>query len=330
MRHMGAGDRSGADAERSLAMRTTSFLAGLGAATFLLGNPALAVNCTLKGGVTAQQGREGLCGFDAATRSFRGSPAGQAECLTRAVKRGAEIGAPTLPAFLGERVGRPTGVSRTRLAAYLAELGVDPARLGGPIADPVPARYFIIHDTSMPNCSEEDFSARLCPARGIMPPDRDTAAWAAVAAFFGHPKPFPDRLAHVFTDRVGDSVTEVPFSEHITTTKFEGCSDPEAKRGLFLGIENIQPRIGLPAVPAAGKRANDLVAPVPGFAPAQYRRLALLYVAASVRQGRWLVPAFHAVIDSLYADGHDDPQNFDMRAFSAAVKAHLEALDRRG
>ena len=101
---------------------------------------------------------------------------------------------------------------------------------------------------------------------------------------------------------------------------------PSSKRGLFIGIENIQPRIGLPAVPAPGKKANDLIAPDPGFTPAQYRRLALLYVAAGVRRGRWLIPAFHAVVDSRYADGHDDPQNFDMRAFSDAVKGHLDEL----
>lgn len=307
-------------------MPAANFLLRLGAAAFLLGEPALAVNCMLKQGITVQQGREGLCGFNPETRSFRGSPARQAECLTRAVGRGADIGAPTLTAFLRKRAGQPTNVSRGRLAAYLAELNVDPARLGGPIAEPVSARYFIIHDTSMPNCSEEGFDTQLCPARGVMPPDRDTPQWAALAKFFGHPKPFPDRLAHVFTNRIGDSITEVPFSAHISTTKFEGCADAGAKTGLFIGIENIQPRIGAPAVPAPGKKANDLIAPVPGFTPAQYRRLALLYVAASVRQGHWLIPAFHAVVDSRYADGHDDPQNFDMPAFSDAVKGHVEKL----
>lgn len=307
-------------------MRTTTFLVRLGVAALLLGEPALAAKCDLKAGLTVQQGREGLCGFNPSARSFRGTPAQQAECLTRAVGRGAAIGAPTLTAFLRERAGQPLNVSRARLTAYLAELDVDPARVGGPVADPVSARYFIIHDTSTPNCSDEDFSRQLCPARGIMPPNRDTAQWAAIAGFFGHPRPFPDRLAHAFTNRIGDSITEVAFSAHISTTKFEGCVDSGSKQGLFLGIENIQPRIGSPSVPAPGKKANDLIAPDPGFSAAQYRRLALLYVTASVRQGRWLIPAFHAVVDSRYADGHDDPQKFDMPAFSEAVKAHLDKL----
>jgi hypothetical protein len=73
---------------------------------------------------------------------------------------------------------------------------------------------------------------------------------------------------------------------------------------------------------------NDRVAPRPGFTPAQYDRLALLYVAASVRHGRWLIPAFHAVLDSYFAEGHDDPQNFDMNAFSRAVKRHASRLGR--
>jgi hypothetical protein len=309
-----------------MVMRAAKFLLGLGLAALLLGEPALAAKCTLKAGITVQQGGEGLCGFDVATRSYRGTPARQAECLTRAVGRGAEIGAPTLTAFLRERVGQPTNVSRARLAAYLAELDVDPDRVGGPLADPVSARYFIIHDTSTPNCSEEAFDRALCPARGIMPPNRDTPQWAALAKFHGHPMPFPNRLAHAFTNRIGDSITEVAFSAHIQTTKFEGCADADTKTGLFLGIENSQPRIGDPAKPAPGAKVNDLVAPVPGFTPAQYRRLALLYVTASVRQGRWLIPAFHAVVDSRYADGHDDPQNFDMAAFSGAIKAHLDKL----
>jgi hypothetical protein len=53
----------------------------------------------------------------------------------------------------------------------------------------------------------------------------------------------------------------------------------------------------------------------------------LLYVVASIRRGRWLIPAFHAVLDGYFAQGHDDPQKFDMRAFSRAVKRHAERLD---
>jgi len=42
--------------------------------------------------------------------------------------------------------------------------------------------------------------------------------------------------------------------------------------------------------------------PDPGFTPAQYERLALQYIIASVRRGSWMIPAFHCVLDSSPAD----------------------------
>ena len=83
-------------------------------------------------------------------------------------------------------------------------------------------------------------------------------------------------------------------------------------------MELVQPRKSDPA----GGRGNDGVAPDPGFTPAQYERLALLYIAASVRKGSWLIPAFHAVLDTGYVNGHDDPQNFSLTAWSESI-AHL-------
>jgi len=115
--------------------------------------------------------------------------------------------------------------------------------------------------------------------------------------------------------------------DHIATTKFERCADSDAKDRLFVGIENIQPRVGDPRIPAPGRRVNDFDAPQPGFSQKQYERLALLYLVASARRGQWLIPAFHAVIDSQYADGHDDPQKFDITAFSDEVKKHLDAVN---
>ena len=48
--------------------------------------------------------------------------------------------------------------------------------------------------------------------------------------------------------------------------------------------------------------------------------LALLYVIASVRAGHWLIPAFHAAIDGHIPNGHDDPLNFDIDSFAAALE----------
>jgi hypothetical protein len=209
--------------------------------------------------------------------------------------------------------------------AWLDAQGIPPDAVGGSLVRPITARYFIVHDTSTPNCSEAGASTG-CPVRGAFPPDRDADTWVFNRTFGGHPKPFPDRAAHAMTNRTGGSITEVDFADRIATTKFETCIDVAEKADLFVGVENIQPRIGSPPVPAAGQQANDIDAPIPGFAPAQYRRLALLYVVASARRGEWLVPAFHAVLDQSYADGHDDPQRFDMAAFSAEVKALSDDL----
>jgi len=289
--------------------------------------PALAVNCSLKPAVTAEAAAAGLCGYDVAARRFRGSGAEQAACLTRKVARRGLVGRPTLTSFLRKRAGNPVAATPAQLESYLGEKGIDPLReLGGDPLVPVTADYFIIHDTSTPNCSEPDWSPTLCPEPGKLPEARDTVAWADELGFLGHPKPAPDRLAHAWTDRVGRSITETTFDLPLRSTKFESCLDTPAKAGLFLAVENTQPRIAETGGPPSDGRMNDRTAPRPGFTAAQYDRLGLLYVAASVRRGRWLIPAFHAVLDSYFADGHDDPQNFDMRAFSRAVKRHARRL----
>lgn len=298
----------------------------LAAAALVAADPALALNCALKEGVTPEQAAAGLCGYSVAARRFAGTPAEQAACLTRKVSPGGAIGGPTLTGFLRSLMGHEPEISRGRVVDYARALGIDAEKeLGGDPLTPVTADYFIIHDTSTPNCSEPGWSKTLCPVAGELPKARDTVPWAAELGFLGHPKPAPDRLAHAWTNRVGGSITEVTFDLPLRSTKFESCLDTPAKAGLFLAVENTQPRA---ADPALG-RPNDTIAPEPGFTRAQYDRLALLYIAASARRGGWLIPAFHAVLDARFADGHDDPQHFSMRAFSRAVERHLRALRGR-
>ncbi len=85
-------------------------------------------------------------------------------------------------------------------------------------------------------------------------------------------------------------------------------------KGLFLHVELVQPRRSQPG----RGRGNDALAPTPGFSDIQYDRLALIYTIASVRAGRWLIPAFHVAIDSGIRGGHDDPQNFESRPLPPA------------
>lgn len=285
---------------------------------------AWAAKCDLKKDISAQEGRAGPCKFDAQTKSFAGTPAQQASCLTREVKRKGNLGGETITPFLKELAGQPAP-SVQMVQALLDAQQIKPADVGGSLSKPISANYFIIHDTSTPNCSAGGPSA-ACPTRGEFPPNRDDASWNFNKNFGGHPKPFPDRLAHAFTNRVGASITEVDFADQIATTKFESCVDGNVKAKLFVGVENIQPRVGEPKIPMPGAKANDFDAPNPGFTAKQYERLALLYLVASARRGHWLIPAFHAALDQFYADGHDDPQRFDIATFSAEVQKHSEAI----
>lgn len=155
------------------------------------------------------------------------------------------------------------------------------------------ARYFVIHDTST--------------ALGIAPfpddidqptwPHNDLGVWIQGAT----------SRAHVFISR---------------TTKFEMQDTLLRRKGLFLHIELVSPRRN----DATGPQPNDALAPPGGFPVVQYDRLALVYVAASLRRGEWLIPAFHAVLDAGRIGGHDDPQNFSLSAFTHSLVRLIDAI----
>lgn len=285
--------------------------------------------CALKSGISPAQARSGICGFNVVKRRFAGTPRDQARCLLREVRIGAVIGDVVAPERLITRAGTRPTFTRERLASYVASHGVLSTMVGLDGAGVVGAEYFVIHDTSSPNCSAVREASASCPIVGGFPPLLNDARWPVNQTFGGHRlvgRVSP--IAHGWTNRIGESIIEVPFDRHISHLKFDYCHDAMSKRGLFVGVENIQPRIGRPAIPTAGRAANDLIAPTPGFTDAQYERLALLYAVASIRHGRWLVPAFHAVIDARYRDGHDDPQRFDLGRFDEAVANVVRELER--
>lgn len=261
--------------------------------------------------------------------TFTGPDLEQAKCLLRQVRKYAEVGTEpaTLPATLERLIGRETAPAVTvdSLRRYLAARGISENEIGGPLSGPVsrtsagtPATYFIIHDTSHPVAERRD---------PFPPAGMDTQHWPG-NSFEGYlrPKSCPARrrnprakcypVAHVFINRLGQSVAGHDFSQGWRSTQYENQS--VTRRGLFLAVENIQPR---------RKDANgiDAEAPNPGFTDAQLDRLALVYVAASVRRGRWLIPAFHAVID-LSAGTHDDPQNFDLARWAERLDALLQSI----
>lgn len=273
--------------------------------------PALSLVFQLLGCAAAHATAE-PCRFDDKTLEFDGKPVEQAACLLRPVGVYGEIGherklPPTLASLAGEKVALEIGAVRR----WLTRNRIAESDLGGDLAAPLghagagdpklpQARYFIIHDTSTPNYEKQAF-----------PNDIDLPSWKHNE--LGRWTEGAASKAHVFVNRVGGSVTAVDLGTPWRATKFE--RDSRAKKGLFIHVENVQPRRSLPA----GAAGNDALAPTPGFTTAQYERLALIYLAASIRRGTWLVPAFHGVLDLGHEDRHDDPQNFDLEAWDAAL-----------
>lgn len=257
--------------------------------------------------------------------SFSGPPKEQARCLLRHVKPYATVDpAPiALPEPLNRLIGEPTDntVTKDALGRYLTAHGINPEHIGGPISANVsrtstgrPAAYFIIHDTSTP---------KLERGEAFPPAGMDTAAWDGnkFESYLcldknGKRKAKCEPVAHVFINRLGESRTGHDFSQGWRSTRYE--SQSAERRGLFLAIENIQPR-------RKDRHGIDAEAPNPGFTDAQLDRLALVYVAASVRRGQWLIPAFHGVID-LQAGTHDDPQNFDLNRWTARLNLLLNSI----
>lgn len=255
------------------------------------------------------------CSFDEVTLTFTGTPVEQARCLLRPNKIGGALGAELkkLPDPLEKLVGQKVAISKDKLRRYLAKHKIDESVLGGslelqlaagvrPDGVVTPALYFVIHDTSTPNLKDEQF-----------PADIDTnPAWRGNKLEVWLKSP----VAHIFVNRLGDSLTATPFEEAVRKgfgTKFARDFLKDDAKGMQIHIELVQPRR---RDAANSNPNNDRIAPTPGFSQKQYERLALLYVAASVRRSLWLIPAYHAAIDAGIKDAHDDPQNFELSKFA--------------
>jgi hypothetical protein len=267
----------------------------------------------------------GACEFDPETLNFAGDGPQQAKCLMRSATARRNLGArlESLPPGLADRVGQQSALpDREALAAHLAELGLtwdyapflwQPlSRARGNDPDAPQARYFVIHDTSGPNFGRRPFPVNIDEHRGInnLGRHRCSDGWES---------------AHVIINRAGAMLLGHEFSEPWRATRFERATRfGNDLKGLFLHVELVQPRR---SQPGHGRR-NDALAPTPGFSEIQYDRLALVYTIASVRAGRWLIPAFHIAIDSGIRGGHDDPQNFEIADFAASIARLAKRLER--
>jgi len=272
-------------------------------------------------GAFAQTETAKTCQFDINTLQFPGTARQQAACLLRRVAKWGKVDpAPAqLPPALAEIVGEPVEALKDELSAYLAIKHIKDSDIGGPLAgklsrahdgaDSAPAaRYFVIHDTSSPQLG---YAKRF--------PSNNAAQINNMTHFGGQ-----EAVAHMFVSRKGETLLGHDFNVPWRATKLENDALGLPAKGLFLHVELLQPRRHEPS----RKPKNDAIAPIPGFTAMQYEKLALLYAAASARGGAWLIPAFHATVDEGIHDAHDDPQNFELNRFAAAIAALRKALRR--
>jgi hypothetical protein len=266
------------------------------------------------------------CKFDQTTLQFAGTPVEQARCLLRPNLIGGNLGEQLkkLPSPLEKLIGRPVVLHKDSLRKYLNKHSISEDALGGPLDSPlsmatlpngekIPALYFIIHDTSSPYLKDEPFPENFNTDKNWK--GNDIQIW------------LKQPVAHIFVNRLGDSVTTTPFEETARKgwgTKFARDVLKADGKGFQIHIELIQPRRRDPS----GKNPeNDLFAPLPGFTDQQYERLALLYVCASIRRGSWMIPAYHSAMDAGIKDAHDDPQNFELKKFAQALGSLIKKID---
>ena len=256
----------------------------------------------------------------------------QAKCLLRQPKIFGNVG-PTLtslPVPFDQLLTRPTiDISKEQLRRYLQAQGINEADIGGSLDKPVSrtnnnnssaelARYFIIHDTSTPNFGNANF-----------PNNINQSSWEFNN--FNKYGSGDNSPAHIIINQVGQSVTRKDFNTPWRSTRRESeqfCGVNKCK-GLFLAVELVQPRRCQPnagQIQCSPPRKNDAKSPDPGFTKAQLDRLAVVYIAASVRRGKWLIPAFHVVLDQIVPGGHDDPQNFNLDQWSKQLNDILTEI----
>jgi hypothetical protein len=255
--------------------------------------------------------------FDTTRMGYKGSDSQQVSYLLKNIGMWGLINheEETTPNTFHQLAGKKCNVTKEIFELYLVNNRIATSDLGGPLhknvsfivsgREKIFARYFVIHDVSSP------------PYRDKFPSNIDSATWP-----WNNKKRYTAKKNHVYITRTGESTTVVDFSTGWRATKMELQRLGKKSRGLFLHIEMVQPRVFPP-----GNEVSAPIAPNPGFTDLQYDRLALVYMAASIRRGRWLIPAYHAVIDEGIFDGHDDPQHFDLTKWSRALDALLGKLE---
>ncbi|MGH6785881.1 MAG: N-acetylmuramoyl-L-alanine amidase [Novosphingobium sp.] len=255
----------------------------------------------------------GECRFDRDALTFAGTPLEQATCLLRKIEPLAVRKPQKLPRVI-ERLmtegGAPSADARAAAIAAFPE----PYRAYaiGHAGDPasqteagVPLQYFVIHDTSEPFYGAEPFPDD---------PDNDPRVNSFTIYLDGTIAAEP--VAHIFLNRQGQIWAGHDFAVPWRATKLESRVVGVPARGRFVHIETVQPRRYMTGYTDRGHTYGLK----PGFTQAQYRQLAALYVYASARAGRWLIPAQHNTVDAGIPGAHDDPYHFELRKFAKELE----------
>jgi hypothetical protein len=259
------------------------------------------------------------CLFDSDTMQFEGTPLEQAQSLLRFPKvfGNVEDTLAIIPTTLKGILSNLNmlGFTKERLRRSLDSRGILEANIGGSLDDAVSrannndeaesfASYFVIHDTSTLLSDNENFETTFI----------NSSSWP------GNHLENLGGVTHIFITRNGRTKTDNDYQTPFRATKFETSVESLLHKGRFLHHELVQPRMPLPE-----NADNDADSPDQGFTPIQYELLAFCYLAASLRRGCWLIPAFHCVLDLEVGD-HDDPQNFDLVAWDKAIAILLSEL----
>jgi hypothetical protein len=246
----------------------------------------------------------GRCDLNAA-------PVEQAKCLLRPVRKFANLGEPLreLPAPFDTLVGQGTEntVTIEQVKRFLTAHRISEADVGGALSVRLTKpKYFVVHDTS-DLLEATEFPANINDAS---------------SSLNKLSRRVTKKVCHVYINRAGQSATAVVFESPSppSGTKLGSCN--RAPKTAFIHIENIQPRIRDRSV----MFQNDALAPDPGFSDAQLERLALIYAVASVRSGKWLIPAYHSPVDLGFPDRHDDPQNFNLQNWATKLQTLIAQI----
>lgn len=268
------------------------------------------------------------CEFDKEKLLFVGTSLEQAKCLLRPVKifggLGPQLEKLTKP--FESLISKKVKIDKKSLRVFLKKQHINEEDIGGSLDEPlstaklpsgevIQALYFMLHDTSTPNYLDKPF-----------PEDINDATWSWNDL---EKKWRQSKVAHLFINRLGHSITTVDFNSTLPEknygTKFARDILKADAKGLQIHVELVQPRRSEPTGPGG----NDGVSPNPGFTQAQYDRLALVYIAASLRRGSWLIPAYHASIDAGIPNAHDDPQNFDLQQWANSLNELLKKVQNK-